>query len=141
MAIEQDRNTITQFFALLGDGRIDEWLTLLDKNVRVSTPLAQKGTPTTFQGIKEVDARYGDARKNLEDLIFYDIDILATEDPARWVATCRSKGLFPGGIKYQNYYSWYFRMAEGLITEWVEYFDPQETMAVAAARAEQAQGR
>jgi hypothetical protein len=29
-------------------------------------------------------------------------------------------------------------MKDGLITEWVEYFDPQETMAVGAARAAQA---
>ena len=138
MTSEQDRTTISRFFALLGDGDIDEWLKLIDKDVRVTTPLADKGSPTLFQGIEEVNARFGDARKGLEELIFYDIDLLATEDPARWVATCRSKGLFPGGIKYQNYYSWYFRMKDGLITEWVEYFDPQETMAVRDARAAQA---
>ncbi|MFP6816934.1 MAG: hypothetical protein VB949_14880 [Pseudomonadales bacterium] len=43
-----------------------------------------------------MNTRFGDARKNLEELSFYDIDILATEDPARWVTTCRPKGLFPG---------------------------------------------
>ncbi|MCZ6708943.1 MAG: PhzA/PhzB family protein, partial [Gammaproteobacteria bacterium] len=113
MTTERDRNVISQFFALLGDGHIDEWLMLLDKEVSVSTPLAEKGSQRSFQGIGEVNARFGDARKNLEALSFYDIDILATEDPARWVATCRSKGLFPGGIKYQNYYSWHFRVKEG----------------------------
>ena len=51
-----------------------------------------------------MNARFGNARKGLEELLFYDIDLLATEDPARWV----------------------------------EYFDPQETIAVGAARAVQA---
>ena len=32
MTIEQDRTTIIQFFALLGDGDIDEWLKLIDKD-------------------------------------------------------------------------------------------------------------
>ncbi len=137
MTIEQDRATIFQFFTLLGDGNIDEWLKLIDKDVRVTTPFAEKGSPTLFQGIEAVNARFGDARKGMEELLFYDIDLLATEDPTRWVATCRSKGLIPGGIKYQNHYSWYFRMKAGLIAEWVEYFDPQETMAVRAARMSQ----
>ena len=80
MAIEQDRTTISQFFALLGDGDIDDWLKLIDKAVRVTTPLTEKGSPTLCQGIEEVNARFGDARKGLKELLFYDIDLLATED-------------------------------------------------------------
>jgi ketosteroid isomerase-like protein len=45
------------------------------------------------------------------------------------------QGIVSRGIRYQNSYGSHFRVKGGLITEWVEYFDLQETMAVAAAMA------
>jgi ketosteroid isomerase-like protein len=127
---DRDRQTVAQFFDYLGGGQIDDWLALIADDVHVETPFAAGGSPTTFDGIEEVNIRFGDARKSMMALEFYDIEILATEDPGRWAVTCKSRGEFAGQVKYQNRYSWYFRLENGLITEWVEYYDPQETMAV-----------
>ncbi len=129
----RDRKTLAQFFEYLGGGQIDDWLALIDDDVHVEMPFAALGSPTVFDGIDEIHIRFGIARSGMMMLEFYDIDILATEDPSRWVATCRSRGEFPGNVHYQNRYSWYFRLKDGLITEWVEFYDPKEIMAVQEA--------
>ena len=58
------------------------------------------------------------------------MEILATEDPERWVATCHSRGTMGNGRAYQNRYCWLFRIRDGKIVWWAEYFDPQEVLAV-----------
>lgn len=128
--MERDRRVVAQFFEYLGSGQIDDWLDLIAIDVHVETPFAAKGSPSSFDGIEEVQVRFGLARSGMMMLEFYDIEILATEDPARWVVTCRSRGEFAGGVTYQNKYSWYFRLKDGLIVEWIEFYDPQEIVAV-----------
>jgi len=49
---------LERFFQFLGEGRIDEWASLLDANVVVSTPFSPKGSDTEFSGIAEVRARF-----------------------------------------------------------------------------------
>ena len=66
----------------------------------------------------------------MPSLAFLDLEILATEDPERWVATCRSEGEAGSGLPYANTYCWLFRIRDGLIVWWAEYFDPQQVLAV-----------
>ncbi len=132
-----DRKTIAQFFTLLGEGRIPEWLALIHDDISVETPLAAKGSPTVFKGIDEIKTRFGDARQDMASLVFLDVDIQPMVADGRWVVTCRSEGSFDGGVRYKNTYCWLFGMEDGRIKSWVEFFDPQETIAVAEALAAQ----
>lgn len=105
-------------------------------DVAADTPFSPTGSATRFDGIGEIEARFGDARRRMEALAFDDVEVLATEDPSRFVATCTSTGSFPGGVPYANTYCWIFTIAGGRITHWTEYFDPQQVLAVQRARAE-----
>lgn len=127
---------VHRFFTLLGDGDVEGWLALMTGDVAADTPFAPTGSPTRFDGIAEIEARFGDARRRMEALAFHDVEVLATEDPARFVATCTSTGAFPGGTPYANTYCWIFTVVEGRITHWTEYFDPQAVLAAQRDRAE-----
>ncbi|MEY4372372.1 MAG: hypothetical protein RL219_1141 [Actinomycetota bacterium] len=125
------RQIVEQFFHRLGSGNdVDGWLALLDPSITVDTPFSPTGDATRFEGITAVERRFADARRRMPELHFYDLDILATEDPERWVATCRSEGRRGDGKPYQNRYCWLFRIRGERIVWWCEYFDPQEVLAV-----------
>ena len=127
---------VRRFFDLLGAGDVDAWLGLMTDDVAADTPFAPSGSPVRFDGIDEIARRFGDARRRMESLAFHDVDVLATEDPARFVATCRSTGSFPGGVPYANTYCWILTFTEGRISHWTEYFDPQAVLAAQRARAD-----
>ena len=127
--------TLEQFFTLFNEGRMDEWLTLLHPQIRASAPLSPAGSATEFNGIKAVEERFCEARAQMTELEFYDIDISPLQEPDRHVVECRSRGEFRGGIKYRNTYCMLFRFDQKLIVEWVQYFDPQELSAVHTAQA------
>lgn len=130
------RELVHRFFELLGtEGDVDGWLALLADDVVADTPFAPEGSPTRFEGIAEIGARFGDARRRMEALTFHEVEVLATEDPSRFVATCHSTGTFTGGVPYANRYCWVFTVADGRITHWTEYFDPQPVLAAQRARA------
>jgi ketosteroid isomerase-like protein len=127
------RAIVEQFFHRLGSGNdVDGWLALLDADISVDTPFSPKGTEVHFAGIEAVERRFGDARRRMPELHFLDLEILATEDPQRWLATCRSEGRRGDGRAYRNIYCWLFRIVADKIVWWAEYFDPQEVMAVRA---------
>jgi ketosteroid isomerase-like protein len=107
---------------------VDGLLGLIDENVDVWTPFSPAGQPTRFKGRREVDLRFGNARRPMPAFEFLDVEILATEDPERWVATCASRGVQADGRRYANIYCWLFRIRSGKIVAWTEYYDPQPVM-------------
>ena len=125
------RAVVTAFFDKLGTvGDLDGWHALLSDDVVVHTPFSPTGDATRFAGRAEIEARFGAARRRMPSLRFYDLEVLATEDPQRFVATCRSEGSMANGAAYANTYCWLFTVVEGRITAWTEYFDPQQVLAV-----------
>ena len=97
------RAIVEQFFHRLGEGSdVDGWLALLAPEITVDTPFSPKGDAVRFEGIDAVARRFADARRRMPALRFYDLEILATEDPERWIATCRSEGTRGDGAPYQN---------------------------------------
>mgnify|MGYP000278568978 CR=1 FL=1 len=125
------KEIVEQFFHRLGAGDdVDGWLALLAPDVTVETPFSPTGDAVRFEGITTVEHRFADARRRMPALRFLDLEILATEDPERWLATCRSEGMMGNGMAYRNRYCWILRIRDGLVVWWCEYFDPQEVMAV-----------
>ncbi len=125
------RAIVEAFFHRLGDGNdIDGWLALLSDEIEVDTPFSPTGEPTRFEGREAVERRFADARRRMPALSFVDLEILATEDAERWVATCRSVGEMGNGTPYANTYCWILRIRGGRIVWWCEYFDPQQVLAV-----------
>jgi ketosteroid isomerase-like protein len=129
------REIVEQFFHRLGSGGdVDGWLALLSDDVTVDTPFSPKGDAVRFDGREEVERRFADARRRMTALTFLDLEVLATEDPERFVATCRSEGRMADGQAYQNRYCWILRVRDGKVAGWTEYFDPQEVLAVRPGR-------
>lgn len=126
---DQGRAIVTSFLDRLGhENDVDGLMTLIAEDVVVDTPFSPAGLPTQFKGLAEVEARFGDARRPMPFFTFLDVEILATEDPERWVATCRSEGTQADGRGYANIYCWIFRVRAGKIDRWTEYYDPQKVM-------------
>jgi ketosteroid isomerase-like protein len=129
------RTVVHAFFHRLGEaGDVPGWLGLLADDIEVDTPFAPVGEPTRFSGIEAVARRFGDARARMATLVFTDLEVLATEDPERWVATCGSQGALPDGRAYANRYCWLFRVRDGRIRWWCEFFDPQAVLALRDGR-------
>jgi ketosteroid isomerase-like protein len=127
---EAARAVVAGFFHLLGAGSdVDGWLELIHDDIEVDTPFSPTGEAVRFEGKEAIERRFGDARRRMPEFSFFDVDILATEDPDRWVATCRSEGVAGSGARYTNIYCWIFRLRDGRIVHWTEYFDPQQVLA------------
>ena len=125
----KSREMIQDFFDNMGqNGDTDALMELLSPDVIVDTPFSPKGQPIHFEGIEQVRARFGGGRAAMKALEFFDLEILATEDPEKWVATCRSEGTHVDGRSYANSYCWIFRVRDGKIVWWCEYYDPQPVM-------------
>jgi uncharacterized protein len=123
--------TIEAFFHRLGSGDdVDGWLDLLADDVVVSTPFAPFGSPREFVGKAAVTDRFAGSRRRFASLDFLDLEILATEDEHRWVATCRSEGERLDGRHYRNRYCWIIHVRDERVVAWTEYFDPQEVIAL-----------
>ena len=120
-----DLELVHAFFDHLADGRIDEWMATLTDDVSADTPFAPTGLPRRFEGTAEVRTRFGDARERMQSLEFYD-RVLHRTDGGPVVATCKSRGVRGDGSPYKNDYCWLFTIDSGLISHWVEYYDPQE---------------
>ena len=122
---------IKAFFDKLGtEGDVDGWKKLLSPEITVYTPFVPEGEPRKFTGLNEIETRFGAARRPMQMLTFYDLDIFGSEDASRWVATCKSKGVLVDGREYQNEYCWLFHTSGELITHWSEYYDPRELAKV-----------
>jgi len=125
------REVVEQFFLRLGEAHdVDGWLALLDDEVVADTPFSPKGDPTRFSGKEAVERRFADARRRMPALRFYDQEILATEDPQRWLVTNQSEGTRGDGKPYANTYCWILHIRDGKVVWWAEYFDPQQLVAV-----------
>jgi len=123
------REIVQIFFDKLGhENDVDGLLDFIADDVVVETPFAPAGLQTRFEGKAEIDARFGDARRPMQFFHFLDLRIFATEDPEVWFATCASEGKQADGRSYANSYCWMFRVREGLIRWWREYYDPQPVM-------------
>lgn len=120
-----DLELVHAFFDRLADGEIDDWMALLAPDVTADTPFAPIGTPRRFEGADEVRRRFGDARLRMQALEFHDRVLYRTVD-GPVVATCASRGVRGDGTGYANTYCWLFTVTDGVISHWVEYYDPQQ---------------
>lgn len=129
MSNEDGRKVATAFLSKLGaEGDVDGWLDLLDDNAVSETPTAPEGLETRFEGRAVIAARFGAARRPMRFFTFENEQILATEDPELWVATCTSRGQQADGRHYSNTYCWLIRVRGGKVVWWREYYDPQKVM-------------
>ncbi|MFA5525168.1 MAG: nuclear transport factor 2 family protein [Tissierellales bacterium] len=127
--VSSARHIVSQFLENLGEaGDTEALVKLLSPQISVDTPYSPPGQPTHFEGIDEVAARFAGARSAMQLFRFLNIEILATEDPERWVATCDSEGQHIDGRSYANTYCWIFRIKDGQIHWWCEYYNPQPLM-------------
>lgn len=125
------REIVQKFFDKLGtEGDVDGWLDLLADDISVYTPFSPTGDAIRFEGKEAVTRRFADARRRMPELQFLDGEILATEDPERWVCMNHSVGVRSDGGPYKNVYCWILRVRDGKVVWWTEYFDPQEVLAV-----------
>jgi ketosteroid isomerase-like protein len=123
----ESRQIVQAFFERLGARNdVEGWLRLLSRDVAVDRPFVPEGEASRLVGIEQINARFGTTRSYMKSFDFMDLEVLATEDPERWLATCRSQGVLGDGRKYQNRYCLIFRIRSARIIGWTEYYDPRE---------------
>lgn len=102
-----------------------KWSALMDDDALIETPFSPPWLPRAFRGRAEWEPTmlrwFGDVFHSFE---WIDLDLRPAADPEYVYGTGKSKGLAKSGAVYQNEYSWIFRIQNGKMTQYTEYFNP-----------------
>jgi ketosteroid isomerase-like protein len=120
---DPEETIVRRAIEALGALDIDTVLALLADDVVLELPFRADGGPVTMRGN---DARRFIAAmpKLFSSLDLVDIVVHGRMRSGQIVAEYRSEGTTRSGRPYPNRYVAFFRVGDGVITEWREYFDP-----------------
>lgn len=86
-------------------------------------PYSPEGFPSRLDGRAAILRQYGGLPENYSSMRF-PREILATEDPERFVVRYTGEIALKAGGRYDNTYVGLFTVRDGQIREFVEFFDP-----------------
>jgi uncharacterized protein len=104
---------------------VDAALALMDENITIHAPYSPPDIPLakSITGKAAVAAMLRVMLGAFERFRLYDIDLHATDDPELIVGTGRSDALMRNGQPYANDYVYQFRIRNGKVLDYHEYFD------------------
>lgn len=115
---------VQRIMAHLSAGELDQWAALMDDNAVIETPFAPSWLPRRFEGRAAWDVTmrrwFGELFTRFE---WIDLDLQAAADPEVVFGTGKSKGYAKDGRIYENEYCWIFRVRDGKMTEYREFFN------------------
>jgi ketosteroid isomerase-like protein len=126
---EQHRKVVDNFFAALETPQFELLKTIFAENGRQLNPYAPEGFPKSFDGVEAIYHQYSGLAANFGQMRF-PRQIFATEDPNFFFVLFKGKIDIKAGGTYENDYLGTFRLENGKITEYTEYFN-QVVMAKA----------
>ncbi|AYD48338.1 nuclear transport factor 2 family protein [Arachidicoccus soli] len=119
---EQNRKMVDNFFVALETQKF-EWLKeLFAINGKQLNPYSPEGFPKSFDGAEGIYKQYSGLAKTFGEMRF-PREIFATDDPCFFFVKFRGEIEIKTGGKYKNDYLGTFKMKEGKIIEYTEYFN------------------
>ena len=125
----QNRTVVDGFFVALETSRFAQLKEVFAENGRQLNPYAPPGFPASFDGSEAIYRQYSGLTASFGKMEF-PRKIYATEDPDFFFVQFRGKIEIKAGGTYENDYLGTFRLSNGRIVEYTEYFN-QVVMAKA----------
>lgn len=118
-----NRAVVEAFFTALEAKDLDNFLAIWAEDGVQLMPFAPEGFPKRLEGKEAIRKQYGALPENYLSMRF-PREILATEDPSRFVVRYSGEIELKVGGRYDNLYVGFFTIQSGKITEFTEYFNP-----------------
>lgn len=126
---ESNKKVVDTFFAALETQQFNLLKEIFASEGRQFNPYAPAGFPKSFDGAEDIYKQYSGLTANFGKMTF-PRNIYATEDPDFFFVEFKGEIEIKAGGKYENDYLGTFRLKNGKIIEYTEYFN-QVTMAKA----------
>lgn len=117
-----NRAAVEGFFQALETQSFDRLRQLFAPNGRQLNPYVPKGFPPSFDGAAAIHKQYSSLPQNFGAMRF-PRTIYATEDPGFFFVVFKGDIEIKAGGRYQNDYLGTFKVDQGRITEYTEYFN------------------
>lgn len=124
-----NKQVVDSFFTALENQQFELLKEIFAADGRQLNPYAPEGFPKSFDGAEGIYKQYSGLTVNFGKMMF-PRKIYATEDPDFFFVQFRGEIEIKAGGKYENDYLGTFRLKDGKITEYTEYFN-QVVMAKA----------
>jgi ketosteroid isomerase-like protein len=121
--VEKNRETVDRFFTALETQQYSILREIFAPEGRQINPYVPEGFPRSFDGVDAIFMQYSGLSKTFGKMSFIR-EIHVTEDPNFLFATWRGEIEIKAGGTYVNNYVGIFRLREGHIIEYTEYFNP-----------------
>lgn len=119
---EQNRHTVDQFFVALETQQFSILKDIFAVDGRQLNPYAPDGFPKSFDGAEAIYQQYSGLTAHFGQMRF-PRQIMATEDPDFFLVTFKGQIEIKAGGTYENDYVGTFRLKEGKIVAYTEYFN------------------
>ncbi|MEJ1239261.1 PhzA/PhzB family protein [Chryseolinea sp. T2] len=129
MVVQKNREVVNNFFVALETQRFELLKEVFDENGKQLNPYSPGGFPKSFDGAEGIYKQYSGLTANFGQMKF-PRRIFATEDPNFFFVTFKGEIEIKAGGKYENDYLGTFRLSNGKVIEYTEYFN-QVVMAKA----------
>jgi ketosteroid isomerase-like protein len=126
---EQNRKVVDNFFVALETQKFEMLKEVFAEKGKQLNPYAPEGFPKSFEGSEAIYKQYSGLTDKFGQMKF-PRQILATEDPNFFFVKFRGEIEIKSGGKYENDYLGTFKLDNGKVIEYVEYFN-QVVMAKA----------
>ena len=120
--IESNRKIVDNFFVALETQKFELLKEVFAKNGKQLNPYSPAGFPKSFDGSEEIYKQYSGLTANFGNMKF-PRQIYATEDPNFFFVKFKGEIEIKAGGKYENDYLGTFKLENGKIVEYTEYFN------------------
>lgn len=118
-----DAALVRKMLEAVGELRIDDALSLLSPELLLEMPIRHDGGKPSMLG--EAALRFiGSIPKMFKRMNFTEITVHGSTGSGVVAAEYRSNGFTIAGEPYSNVYAGFFRIRDGKIVHWREYYDP-----------------
>lgn len=123
--MEQNRKVVDNFFIALETQKFEMLKEVFASNGRQLNPYSPEGFPKSFDGAEVIYKQYSGLTTNFGHMKF-PRQIFATEDPNFFFVKFKGEIEIKAGGKYENDYLGTFKLENGKVIEYTEYFNPIE---------------
>lgn len=119
---ETNRKVVDNFFVALEAQKFDILKEVFAKDARQLNPYSPAGFPKSFDGAEAIYKQYSGLAANFGQMKFTR-QIFATEDPNFFFVKFKGEIEIKTGGIYENDYLGTFKLANGKVVEYTEYFN------------------
>jgi len=120
--IESNRKVVDNFFVALETQKFEMLKEVFAVNGKQLNPYSPEGFPKSFDGADGIYKQYSGLTANFGQMRF-PRQIIATEDPNFFLVKFKGEIEIKAGGKYENDYLGTFKLENGKVIEYTEYFN------------------